>query len=60
MQDLESTLHFMFRQEIAIHRSIEDDKITALKDFVNVLAKVGKSYIKKVFSLYILANNMQL
>jgi hypothetical protein len=41
MQDLESTLHYMFRQEVAIQTSIDVDSLSALKSFVLVLAKVG-------------------
>ena len=40
MKDLESTLHYSFRQEIALHREIEGERLSALKSFVQVLVKV--------------------
>lgn len=40
MRDLESTLHYSFRQEIALHRTIDGEKLSALRQFVNILAKV--------------------
>ena len=40
MQDLESALSYSFRQEIAIHKSIDGDSLQALKDFIRVLTKV--------------------
>jgi len=41
MADIESTLHYSFRQEIAICQKIDGEKLTALKMFVNVVAKVS-------------------
>ena len=43
MKDLESTLHYSFRQEIALHGEIEGERLSALKQFVRVLVKVGFS-----------------
>ena len=40
MQDLESALSYSFRQEIAIHKSIEGESLQALKDLIKVLTKV--------------------
>ena len=40
MQDLESALSYSFRQEIAIHKSINGDALQALKDFIRILTKV--------------------
>ncbi|XP_053380728.1 sulfhydryl oxidase 2-like isoform X2 [Mercenaria mercenaria] len=39
MKDLESTLHYSLRQEIAICRDIGGEKLKALKQFMSVLAK---------------------
>ncbi|KAK3088144.1 hypothetical protein FSP39_015352 [Pinctada imbricata] len=39
MQDLESTLTYCFRQEIAIHREIQGDKLSALRQFLKILLK---------------------
>ncbi|XP_060571223.1 sulfhydryl oxidase 2-like isoform X2 [Ruditapes philippinarum] len=39
MKDLESTLHYALRQEIAICQALDGDKLTALKKFMNVLSK---------------------
>ena len=41
MADIESTLHYSFRQEIAICQKIDGEKLKALKMFVNVVAKVS-------------------
>ena len=41
MQDLESALHYSFRQEIAICRVLDKEKLAALKSFVHVLVKVS-------------------
>ena len=41
MRDLESTLHYAFRQEIALHRDIEGERLSALKTFVKILVKVS-------------------
>ncbi|XP_021339738.1 sulfhydryl oxidase 1-like [Mizuhopecten yessoensis] len=40
MQDLESTVTYLLRQEVAIHRNMNEDSVTALKTFLLVLAKV--------------------
>lgn len=49
MQDLESALSYSFRQEIAIHKSIDGDSLQALKDFIRVLTKYfpGEDYLMK-------------
>ncbi|KAL5012751.1 hypothetical protein ScPMuIL_011302 [Solemya velum] len=48
MQDLESALHYSFRQEIAMHKTIEADSLQALKNFVMVLSKYfpGRDVVK--------------
>lgn len=51
MQDLESALHYSFRQEIAICKMIDGDKLDALKNFVTALAKVGYCDRVCVFAL---------
>ena len=43
MADIESTLHYSFRQEIAICQKIDGEKLTVLKMFVNVVAKVSEA-----------------
>ncbi|XP_070531825.1 sulfhydryl oxidase 2-like isoform X2 [Ptychodera flava] len=39
MQDLESTLHYSLRHEIALHNVIKGNTLTALKKYVAVLSK---------------------
>ncbi|KAK7095394.1 hypothetical protein V1264_006806 [Littorina saxatilis] len=39
MQDLESALHYAFRQEVAICKTIDGPKLDALRNFVSALAK---------------------
>ncbi|CAL1533582.1 unnamed protein product [Lymnaea stagnalis] len=39
MQDLESAIHYSLRQEVAIKKSIDKDRLSALKEFVHVLEK---------------------
>ncbi|XP_069119679.1 sulfhydryl oxidase 2-like [Argopecten irradians] len=48
MQDLESTLTYLLRQEVAIQRTMKLDSITALKNFLLVLAKYfpGREQVK--------------
>lgn len=40
MADLESTLHYSLRVELAAHTVIKQDALVALKNYVSVLAKV--------------------
>jgi hypothetical protein len=40
MQDLESCLNVMIRSEIPHMRLISDEKLTALKEWMRILAKV--------------------
>ncbi|ESP04514.1 hypothetical protein LOTGIDRAFT_237352 [Lottia gigantea] len=49
LQDLESALHYSFRQEIAICKEISGDKLAALQNFVSVLSKYlpGRDEIKR-------------
>lgn len=46
MADLESGLHYLFRIEMATHKTLEGAALRALKDVVIVLAKVN------IFSLF--------
>lgn len=39
MQDLESAIHYSLRQEVAIIKSIDETRLSALKEFVHVLGK---------------------
>lgn len=39
LQDLESALHYTFRQEIAICKTIDGPKLDALRNFISILAK---------------------
>ncbi|KAL8606415.1 hypothetical protein ACOMHN_060320 [Nucella lapillus] len=39
LQDLESALHYTFRQEIAICKTIDGPKLDALRNFIAILAK---------------------
>ncbi|XP_052789721.1 sulfhydryl oxidase 2-like [Mya arenaria] len=54
MSDLESTLHYAFRQEVAICSQIKGEQLTALKTFINVLIKYFpgreclQTYLEKV------------
>uniref|UniRef100_A0ACB8F0U4 Uncharacterized protein n=1 Tax=Sphaerodactylus townsendi TaxID=933632 RepID=A0ACB8F0U4_9SAUR len=43
MADLESGLHYLFRVELATHRTLEGAALKTFKDFVTVLAKSAKS-----------------
>ena len=40
MQDLESSLNVIFRHEIPHQKLISGEKLSALKQWINVLAKV--------------------
>lgn len=40
MADLESTLHYSLRVELAAHSVIKGDALTSLKNYISVLAKV--------------------
>ena len=40
-QDVESALAYSLRQEIASYHTIEGEKLQALRDYVEVLAKVS-------------------
>ena len=40
MADLESTLHYSLRVELAPHTVIKGEALTSLKKFISVLAKV--------------------
>lgn len=40
MADLESTLHYSLRVELAAHAVIKQDALVALKNYTSVLAKV--------------------
>ena len=40
MQDLESALQYSLRQEIAVNKLVNEEKMAALKEYVHVLAKV--------------------
>lgn len=40
MLDLESALHYSLRQEVAICKTIEGQKLDALRNFITTLAKV--------------------
>ncbi|XP_041368961.1 sulfhydryl oxidase 2-like isoform X2 [Gigantopelta aegis] len=51
MQDLESALTYAFRQEIAIHKSMNQEALSALKTFVVVLAKY--SPVRKPISSFL-------
>lgn len=42
MADLESALHYLFRIELATHRTLEGAALKTFKDFVTILAKVKK------------------
>ncbi|KAL3870288.1 hypothetical protein ACJMK2_038364 [Sinanodonta woodiana] len=48
MTDLVSALHYSFRQEIAIHKSVSGPAIEALKKFIRVLAKYfpGREHVR--------------
>ena len=54
MQDVESALTYAFRQEIAIHKSMNEEALGALKAYVLVLAKVKNICFKtKIINLII-------
>jgi len=40
MADLESTLHFSLRVELAAHTVIKGEALSSLNDYISVLAKV--------------------
>ncbi|KAK3586727.1 hypothetical protein CHS0354_017525 [Potamilus streckersoni] len=48
MADLVSTLHYSFRQEIAIHKSVSGPALEELKKFIRVLAKYfpGREHVR--------------
>nr|KAI8732205.1 sulfhydryl oxidase 1-like [Biomphalaria glabrata] len=39
MQDLESALHYSLRQEVAIMKTIEGERLTALREYIHILVK---------------------
>ncbi|XP_060074737.1 sulfhydryl oxidase 2-like [Ylistrum balloti] len=48
MQDLESTLTYLLRQEVAIQHDMKEDSVKALKKFLHILAKYfpGREHVK--------------
>ncbi|KAH9514558.1 Sulfhydryl oxidase 1 [Bulinus truncatus] len=62
MQDLESTLHYSFRQEVAIIKAIEGDRLEALKEFITVLMKYfpgRKPVLGFLHHVYNMLNNLE-
>lgn len=40
-QDLESSLHYSLRHEVVLFKTITDEALQALKDYIRVLSKVS-------------------
>ncbi|KAH9514560.1 Sulfhydryl oxidase 1 [Bulinus truncatus] len=62
MQDLESALHYSFRQEVAIIKVIEGDQLEALKEFITVLMKYfpgRKPVLGFLHHVYNMLNNLE-
>ncbi|PVD22117.1 hypothetical protein C0Q70_17921 [Pomacea canaliculata] len=58
MLDLESALHYSLRQEVAICKTIEGQKLDALRNFITTLAKFFPGRKEVVAFLWKLANHL--
>nr|KAG5712528.1 hypothetical protein BaRGS_011502 [Batillaria attramentaria] len=59
MQDLESALHYGLRQEVSICKTIEGEKLDALRNFITVLAKYFPGRKEVTHFLWKLVSNLE-
>lgn len=52
MQDLESGLSLMLRSDISHYKIISGEKFIALKEWIRILAKVGRFFRETLLCIY--------